>query len=188
MSDRGTAEKLIYEVIRPTLKAIGHWSAAAERLLFVIAAHESGGFEHRKQVGGPALSLWQIEPQSFHSFCANNLAFRPARCALLRHFLHRDYHHLAAITEDVTFAEWTGSAGALTLLKHLERDDHFACAFARLMLVSVPEPLPDVTDLDGLAAYAKQHWNTESGKASVGKYRHDGQLYSPYVLPPEWRA
>lgn len=39
-------------------------SEAAVRLLAMIAAHESGGFKYVKQLKGPAVSIFQIEPET----------------------------------------------------------------------------------------------------------------------------
>ena len=44
-------------------------SGAAVRLLEMIAAHESGGFTYSRQLGGPALSLFQIEPVTYRDLC-----------------------------------------------------------------------------------------------------------------------
>ena len=44
-------------------------SESAIRLLCMIAAHESGGFRFTKQIRGPAVSLFQIEPASFRDVC-----------------------------------------------------------------------------------------------------------------------
>ena len=45
-------------------------SEAALRLLCMIAAHESGGFTYSKQVRGPAISLFQIEPRTYKDLMA----------------------------------------------------------------------------------------------------------------------
>ena len=39
-------------------------SEAAIRLLSMVAAHESGGFKYVKQIRGPAVSLFQIDPDT----------------------------------------------------------------------------------------------------------------------------
>jgi hypothetical protein len=56
-------------------------------------------------------------------------------------------------------------------------DVEFAAAFARVYLYTFPEPLPHADDLDGLARYAKQYWNTEAGKATPEKYLADFKRY-----------
>lgn len=49
-------------VIRPVLKDMGHYSQAAENLLVMIAAHESKMGTYLKQIDGPALGIYQMEP------------------------------------------------------------------------------------------------------------------------------
>ena len=54
---------------RMIVTALTHYglpcSESALRLLCMIAAHESGGFTYSKQLRGPALSLFQIEPRTY---------------------------------------------------------------------------------------------------------------------------
>jgi hypothetical protein len=63
-------------VIRPALHSIGHHSAAAEKLLLATAIQESH-LTHRKQIRGPALSYFQIEPETHQDIWDNFLAYRP---------------------------------------------------------------------------------------------------------------
>ena len=57
------ASQLLTLVIRPTLNSLSLGGTPAEMLVLGTAAHESRGFTAIKQIGGgPALSMWQIEP------------------------------------------------------------------------------------------------------------------------------
>ncbi len=51
-------------IVRPSLRKLGlPGGEPVEKLIMGTGAHESDGFRELKQVGGgPALSLWQIEP------------------------------------------------------------------------------------------------------------------------------
>jgi hypothetical protein len=53
-------------VVRPALAALGlPGGEPAERLVMGTGAQESAGFQYIHQLGkGPALSLWQIEPET----------------------------------------------------------------------------------------------------------------------------
>ena len=116
-------------------------SESAVRLLLMIAAHESGGFHYCKQIKGPALGLFQMEPFTYQA--------------------------------TIDYLDRTGKFPALTRRFKAERmivDAEFAAAFARVYLYQFPEPLPDADDLEGLARYAKQYWNTEAGKATAEHY------------------
>lgn len=98
-------------------------------LLAMIAAHESLGGKHRKQIGGPALGVFQIEPVTHNSVWDNSDRIR-ARA--LRY----------GITEDVN---------------KLESDDRYSIWVARHYLAQDPNPLPKTPE--AMAAYCKSYWN-----------------------------
>ena len=57
----------------------------------MTACHESGGFRYDRQVGGgPALSYYQIEPDTLFDLYKNYLGYRPERKGLLDQFLPAD--------------------------------------------------------------------------------------------------
>ena len=116
-------------------------SESAIRLLSMIAAHESGDFHYVRQVNGPALSLFQIEPATYGD--------------LVDYADERDLY----IANCMPVAPW-----------RLVYDQLFAAAVARLFFLRFPEPLPDADDLHELARYAKQRWNTHLGKATPEHY------------------
>jgi hypothetical protein len=115
------------------------------RLLMMICAHESGGFTYCKQKGGGlALGLFQMERATFE--------------------------HVMG------YLERTGKFPAINRAMPFERmliDVEFATAMARAYLWTFPEALPEADDLESLAAYAKQYWNTEKGAATATKYLND---------------
>jgi len=116
-------------------------SEAAVRLLLMISAHESGMFSFCRQVRGPALGLFQMEPATYE-FCIE---------------------YLSRTGKFPTVARKCMPARLVT-------DSVLAAAMARVYLFSKPEPLPEADDLQGLAVYAKRHWNTEAGAATVDDY------------------
>ncbi len=126
-------------------KALAHYelpaSESALRLLCMVAAHESGGFFYTRQVGGPALSLFQMEPRTFRD--------------VLDYCLRK---HNSLANELPCEAE------------RLVFDPPFAAAMSRVFFMRFPEPLPPPADIPALAAYAKTYWNTEKGKATAGDY------------------
>lgn len=158
------ATRFLESVVRPVLHQLDKWSPAAEKLLIMTACHESGGFLHRTQVGGPAVSYFQIEPASFSDVWDRYLARRSDRFEKVVQFLPDNMEPLQALKED----------------------DKFACAIARMKYAMIPEPLPHVTDNLGLALYCKTHWNTELGKATPEKYLDDFLRYAPDPMPEEW--
>jgi len=98
-------------------------------LLAMICAHESLGGKYRKQIGGPALGLFQIEPVTHNSVWDNSDSIR-ARA--------KRY----GITEDVS---------------KLESDDRYSIWVARHYLAMDKNPLPKTPE--AMAAYCKHYWN-----------------------------
>lgn len=158
------ASAFLHGVITPVLHALGMGGVAAEKLLIMTAAHESMGFRYRRQVGGPALSFFQIEPATLDDLYHSYLAYRPDRHELVQAFMPTGMNRLEA----------------------LEHDDRYACACARMIYARVAEALPDAGDDRALAAYAKRYWNTPAGKATVEKYLADFRAHSPVPTPAHW--
>lgn len=98
-------------------------------LLAMICAHESLGGKHRKQIGGPALGIFQIEPVTHSSVWDNSDSIR-ARA--------KRY----GIAEDVS---------------KLETDDRYSIWVARHYLAQDQNPLPKTSE--AMAAYCKSYWN-----------------------------
>ncbi len=130
------------EVITAALTLYGLPSSPqAIELLIMIAAHESGGFTYCKQVRGPALGIYQMEPATFYD--VKDYLKRTERYpALLR------YHNPERLIFDI----------------------NYATAMARAFFLRIPEPIPNIEDKEGLARYAKKYWNTELGKATPQQY------------------
>lgn len=119
-------------------------SEAAVRLLCMTAAHESGQYRYSRQITGPAMGLFQMEPNTFYDVM-KYINGRPDRF----HVFLVDQH---IKPEAMVF------------------DFVFATAIARIFYLRIPKALPDPDDLRGLADYAKQYWNTALGKATADDY------------------
>jgi len=133
-------------VVRPVLRELDAYSEHAEMLLLGTAAQESS-FELIHQVGGgPAMGLWQMEPATHSDIVNKYLKYRP---------------ELAA---KVFRASGCAGLDCNNLIKNLS----YACAMARVHYLRVKEPLP--VDLEGQAAYYKQHYNTPGGKGTAKQY------------------
>jgi len=129
--------------IAETLLDQGLHSDAAVNLLLMIAAHESGGFKYRRQIGGgPALGVFQMEPPTHDDIWRRSRSIKrnAERCGF---------------TQDS---------------KRLEHDDKYAVFVARHRLMLDPNPLPPT--LSDMAAWCKREWNG-SGKATAEKYLAD---------------
>ena len=158
------ANTFLQEVIRPVLADLGMGGYSAEKLLMMTACHESMGFRYRVQVGGPALSYFQIEPNTLADLYFNYLNYRTDRKAVLDGYLSPGEDRMEALRDN----------------------DRYACAAARLIYMRVPDALPDVGDDVGFANYAKRYWNTDMGKATPDHYLDDFHIYGPKPAPVGW--
>jgi hypothetical protein len=135
-------------IIRPALTQVGMWSASAENLLAGTIMIESGG-ERLKQVKGPALGLYQIEPKT-----------------------HKDVKRELDREHD---KELKAQVLAACGMVDFPFDDalvwnlRYATIIARLLYRRDPSPLPDSEDAEGLAKTHKNIYNTVNGKADVRK-------------------
>ena len=116
-------------------------------LLLATAITESN-LKYRKQINGPALSYFQIE-----ECVALDIIKYAKRKRLFSKILK--ISHINKITEK-------------NIAYHLETNDIFSCAIARLIYKRVPKPVPDT--LVDCAEYWKKYYNTAKGKGTVEKY------------------
>ncbi|MQP64729.1 hypothetical protein GE253_05150 [Niveispirillum sp. SYP-B3756] len=143
---------LMQAAIRPALMHLAEvpgyerlHSPAAEEILLGIAAAESELRHKRQTGGGPGLGYFQIEPATHDDVLRNFVNLRPDLKAALDALL------VPAMPRDMQIAT----------------NDAYAAAVARLVLWRAPAPLPRQGDVQGYAAYWKQHYNTVAGKGTV---------------------
>lgn len=137
-------------VIEPTLSIMEEYnkkinSPAAAQLLQYTSIVEStvGGITYLVQDGGPALGIFQVEPNTHDDIVYNFIHKRPILSSL--------------ITEDIC--------------PHLEAEylignDFYSACIARLVYWRIPHPLPEYGDLEGMARYWKKYYNTPLGKGT----------------------
>jgi len=133
-------------VVRPALVQLDLWSRAAENLVMGTAAQESG-MRYLKQLGGPAIGLWQMEPATYNDIWERWLSKNPAieeRVLQLVSFKNAIKSRTPAVTE---------MYGNLP----------YAAAMCRIFYRRIPAPLPAADDVEGLADYWKQHYNSILG-------------------------
>lgn len=152
-------EDLLAYAIKPVNERLGMGSKSAENLLLGTAAHESLMGHFLKQVGGPALGIYQEEPASHADLYNNYLSYHP----IIKERLDR-----LSTTVSILGRE-----------KELITNLQYATAIARLTYYRVAEKLPEADDLDGLAKYWKKYYNTELGKGSIEDFKYH---YKEFVL------
>jgi len=135
-------------VLKPTLHKIGLYSHEAERLLIGTAIQESRLKYIVQLGGGPALSYFQIEPDTIHDINENYLKFRPSLKEKADYFK----------VENISVEEQIVWNMALSVV------------YARLHYRRIPEKLPDADDLTGQARYWKRYYNTALGRGTEEEY------------------
>ncbi len=149
------ARDVLQWVIRPTLQYLDPeipYSRAAERLLLGTAIHESGNLQWLDQTSpgpGPAYGLWQMEAATHYDLWSRFIEPRQALAYKLRSL----------------------RAPFPSPIEQLRTTLTYACAMARTLYYRSPDPMPDVNDVDAMAAWAKRVFNTVKGKATVDDYR-----------------
>lgn len=144
-------------IIIPILDYIGMNSKSAVNLLLGTAAQESRLGEYLHQINGPALGIYQCEPNTLDDIFNKYLRHRKE---LLKKVLKL-------------------SALGLTRSKNAEGNLYYATAIARIHYYRVFEPLPSSDDIEGLANYWKKYYNTEKGKGTTEEFINN---YKRYVL------
>lgn len=150
------SKQLREEIIRPTLKMMGAHSESAENLVFGTAAHESHCGTYVKQVSGPALGIYQMEPATYEDIWRNYLTSRTRRDEVL---------------------SW-GLYGVKPPAEAMVYDMRLATIMCRLHYMRFSEALPQADDLQGLAEYWKKYYNTKLGKGTPDKFISDYKRFS----------
>lgn len=104
------------------------FSTKANAMLLAIALQESG-VSHRRQVGGPARGFWQFELRGVSG--------------VRRHVASRE--QLRAALKSLQYPD---DMPSVELHAALEHNDVLACVVARLLLWTLPQPLPDETNAE----------------------------------------
>jgi hypothetical protein len=143
------ARKVLLEAIRPALAALAAGGLAVEQLLLGTAIQESL-LIHRQQLGGgPALGLFQMETAT-HDDCWNNyLKFRTRLANRVKQTLD------------------PGQEARATLMKV---NDRYAAAMCRVRYMRVAAALPAGNDIEAMANYWKEHYNTPLGAGTPEEF------------------
>lgn len=135
-------------VIKPALLDLVMFSDVAMELLVFTCATESQGGSFLKQVSGPALGIYQMEPETYNDIWQNYLKFQPG--IMMR--LQQSFECNRMPSED-----------------RLIYDLRFATAMARIKYERVKEPLPPAISDASLWNYYKANYNTADGAAEMSE-------------------
>lgn len=133
---------------------------AAEQLVLGTGIQESL-LVHRQQLGGgPALGLFQMERATHNDCWENFFKFRTALADKVRQTL---------------------AAGQQPVADTMKGNDRYAAAMCRIRYRRVSDPLPAPNDLQTMANYWKQHYNTPLGAGTPEEFLPVVLELNPYV-------
>ena len=148
-------KQFVEEIIRPTMMFLEgrdtsqvKWGGqAAEELMLGTALVESD-LSYLRQLGGPALGIYQMEPATAKDILENYVGYRG--------YLGEAINMIAGV--------WPMKS------VQIQGNLFLATALTRIHYRRVPEPLPAAGDTAGQARYWKEFYNTEAGKGTPEKY------------------
>lgn len=149
-------QQFVNEVIQPALVAINMYDEAAEQLLLGTALQESI-LTYTRQIGGPALSYFQMEPNTHDDIWLNFLRYKPAIAQLIVNLL-----------------------GDQPDASYLETHHQYAAVMCRVHYYRAPARLPSKGDITGMANFWKKYYNTYLG---AGKPEEYVAKWVKYVVP-----
>lgn len=143
-------------IIKPSLSALGLLSDSAVNLILGTAAVESEMGKYIVQNGGPAVSIYQIEPRTYSYIWDRHIENSRSMKAKVKLLLGYD-----------------GKPQPIRMASDLI----LATVMARLIYANVLEKLPESNDIKGMARYYKIYFNTMSGKSTEEKFIEKYNLY-----------
>ena len=143
------------KLVEQTLQEFGYYSPDSCNLVLGTIAQESGYGKYRKQIGGPALGICQMEPNTFNDIVANYLRY------------HLD------IVEQIKQVCGVGVLSAQDLVTN----DKLAICMCRVHYLRQKGAIP--TTVEGYAQYWKQHYNTPLGAGTTMQFIRN---YNRYVI------
>jgi len=140
-------------IVKPALRSLILYSENAEELLVFTCAVETLGGTYLKRITGPALGIYQMEPNTYNDIWQNYINRKlELKLKLLYHF----------------------DAPKMPDEDRLIYDLRFATAMARIHYLRVSAELPPSDNPQLIWRYYKKYYNTYLGKAeestSIDKY------------------
>ena len=135
-------------IIKPVLSELQLYSKEAEELLVFTCAVESEGGTFLKQNKGPALGIYQCEPNT-HNDIWRNYIF--------------NHSHLLSIL-GMNFGVHN-----VPIAEKLISDLRYATAIARIHYLRVSPAIPSTGNIEQIYDYYKKYYNTVAGKSTKEK-------------------
>ena len=152
------AKQFRFLVVRPALEAIDLWSQPAENLVMGTAAQESR-LKYIHQLGtGPAKGFFQMEPAMHDDIWRNWLEYKG---------------DLQALVWDLSLETPQNEIPDADQMVHNLR---YAAAMCRVHYRRKPGSLPADDDVEGMADYWKEHYNTHLGAGKPEEFIENYEL------------
>lgn len=141
-------------IIKPTLLDLISYTDDAMELLVFTCAVESDGGTYLKQIKGPAVGIYQMEPDTYNDLWHNYIFNKP--------------YLISILTSNFNIP-------SMPSYGHMIYDLRFATAMARIFYKRIEEEIPSCKDVNAIWDYYKKYYNTPKGKAtkdeSISKYK-----------------
>lgn len=151
-------------VVRPVLTYLNMWSDVAENLVIGTAIQESHATYLKQVGGGPAVGIFQMEPFTHDDTWSNYINYHPDLARLL---------HGLTMSISSIHPNTINSISANEMIGNL----YYATAMCRVRYMRVPAALPN-NDVNGLAAYWKQWYNTPNGAGTIQEFVNNYNTYN----------
>ena len=153
------AQQLLDYIIKPTLEYIGgnYNSKNAQMLLLATAAIESKCGYYIKQINGPALGIWQMEPETHSDIWLN--------CDKLQLYKLSDSEVISYRIRSLMTSPDNDANTDLIV------SPMYACAMARLKYSMDKAPLPPHDEIFEIYQYYKRIYNTPLGASTFEKFK-----------------
>ena len=139
-------------------------SRSAIELLMLTTAQESHCGTYLEQIGGgPALGIFQMEPNAYADIFNSYLKYKPKLQNKVMQFI-APYDYVSDQIKDM----------------NLRGNILLQIAMARVHYLRFSERLPYYKDIEAIARYWKKYWNTELGAGTVDEAIAN---YQRYTLP-----
>lgn len=138
-------KRQLKELVGNVLLNAGLYSDNAVDLLMETAAVESNLGQYIRQLKGPALGIFQMEPNTEADIWENYICYRDGLKRMLM-----SYGYVGCASEKLYY------------------DLQYQVLMARIHYLRVKAPIPDT--VEERAKYWKQYYNTVNGKGSAEKY------------------
>jgi hypothetical protein len=141
------AQQLREFIVTPVNKGLNMWSEEADDLVLGTMAQESQLGTYIKQISGPALGPWQMEPRTHDDIWSRYLPQNPK------------------IANDLMIL---CSFQSKPLSKQLIHNLFYAAAMCRIFYRRIPDAIPK--SLEQQADFYKRWYNTSAGAATPAQY------------------